>query len=116
MTFAIENLRNLLFMRNFLISLLALALTTYSFAQSDRWQQHAQYEMNVDFDTQPHRYTGPQTLHYPNNSPDTLNQIFYHLSLNAFQPGSQMDVRSRTIADTEPRVKERMYKLSSEGI
>lgn len=103
-------------MKNFLFSLLGLALATQSFAQSDRWQQHVKYEMNVDFDTKTHRYTGTQKLLYTNNSPDTLHKVFYHLYLNAFQPGSQMDVRSRTIADPDARVKDRIYKLSPDEI
>src|SRR5690606_2852932 len=43
-------------------------------------------------------------------------KVFYHLYLNAFQPGSQMDVRSRTIADPDARVKDRIYKLSPDEI
>ncbi|MCE7040703.1 M1 family metallopeptidase [Dyadobacter sp. CY312] len=85
-------------------------------AQSDRWQQRAKYEMNIDFDAQKHQYKGTQKLVYTNNSPDTLIKVFYHLYLNAFQPGSQMDVRSRTIADPDARVKDRISKLSPSEI
>ena len=41
------------------------------------------------------QFTGKQKLEYSNNSPVTLNKVFYHLYLNAFQPNSSMDVRSR---------------------
>jgi hypothetical protein len=85
-------------------------------AQSDRWQQRAKYEMNIDFDAEKHQYKGTQKLVYTNNSPDTLTKVFYHLYLNAFQPGSQMDVRSRTIADPDARVKDRISKLSPSEI
>ncbi|HEV7350010.1 M1 family metallopeptidase [Telluribacter sp.] len=81
-------------------------------AQSDRWQQRVKYEMNIDFDATTHRYSGTQKLVYTNNSPDTLTRVFYHLYLNAFQPGSQMDVRSRTIKDPDVRVVDRISKLS----
>ncbi|MHA4738537.1 M1 family metallopeptidase [Dyadobacter sp. MSC1_007] len=81
-------------------------------AQSDRWQQRAKYEMEIDFDAANHQYKGTQKLVYTNNSPDTLHKVFYHLYLNAFQPGSQMDVRSRSISDPDPRVKDRISKLS----
>ncbi|SDK78586.1 Peptidase family M1 [Salinimicrobium catena] len=76
------------------------------------WQQHADYRMNVDMNVKNFQYTGDQELVYTNNSPDTLNQVFYHLFFNAFQPGSEMDVRSRTISDPDRRVGDRISKLS----
>jgi hypothetical protein len=85
-------------------------------AQSDRWQQRAKYQMEIDFDAAKHQYKGSQKLVYTNNSPDTLTKVFYHLYLNAFQPGSQMDVRSRTISDPDARVKDRISKLSPSEI
>ncbi|MCE6989226.1 M1 family metallopeptidase [Dyadobacter sp. CY323] len=85
-------------------------------AQSDRWQQRAKYQMNVDFNAETHQYKGTQKLIYSNNSPDTLHKVFYHLYLNAFQPGSQMDVRSRTISDPDARVKDRISKLAPSEI
>ena len=57
---------------------------------------------------------GTQRLSYTNNSPDTLDKVFYHLYFNAFQPGSMMDVRSRTIADPDGRVADRIFKLQPE--
>jgi len=85
-------------------------------AQPDRWQQAASYVMDIDFDTETHRYDGTQTLEYTNNSPDTLNKVFYHLYFNAFQPNSMMDVRSRTIADPDGRVGSRISGLSEDEI
>lgn len=92
--------------------LLLVALASSVSAQSDRWQQRAKYQMEIDFDAVRHQYKGTQKLVYTNNSPDTLQKVFYHLYLNAFQPGSQMDVRSRTISDPDPRVKDRISKLT----
>ena len=66
-------------------------------AQPDRWQQRVKYTMNVEMDVQTNRFTGTQTLAYTNNSPDTLDHVFYHLYWNAFQPGSMMDTRSREL-------------------
>lgn len=76
------------------------------------WQQEANYKMNVDMNVKNFQYTGEQELEYTNNSPDTLKKVFYHLFYNAFQPGSEMDVRSRTIADADPRVTDRISKLT----
>lgn len=76
------------------------------------WQQHVDYEMEVDMNVENFKYTGEQELVYTNNSPDTLRRVFYHLYFNAFQPGSEMDVRSRTIQDPDQRVGDRISKLT----
>jgi hypothetical protein len=76
------------------------------------WQQHADYTITVDMDVKNHQYKGYQKLIYTNNSPDTLTSVFYHLYFNAFQPESMMDIRSRTIADPDSRVMDRISKLS----
>lgn len=83
---------------------------------NERWQQSAEYYMEIDMDVQTNRFQGTQKLEYTNNSPDELNQVFYHLYFNAFQPGSMMDVRSRTIDDPDRRVRDRISKLSDEEI
>ena len=83
-------------------------------AQRSYWQQKVSYRMDISFDVATHQYQGTQKLLYQNNSPDTLHRVFYHLYYNAFQPGSMMDVRSRTIADPDPRVTDRISKLTKE--
>lgn len=96
-----------------------LSATLYSAtAQNNKcyWQQRVDYKMNIDVDVEKYQYKGTQELKYTNNSPDTLNKVFYHLYFNAFQPGSEMDVRSRTIADPDRRVGDRISKLTSEEI
>jgi hypothetical protein len=70
------------------------------------WQQQVDYKMEIEVDMEKYRYKGKQELVYTNNSPDTLDRVFYHLFFNAFQPGSEMDVRSRTMADPNPKVKD----------
>ena len=80
------------------------------------WQQHIDYAMEIDMDVNNYQYKGKQKLVYTNNSPDVLNRIYYHLFFNAFQPGSEMDVRSRTIEDPDPRVDDRISKLQPNEI
>ena len=80
------------------------------------WQQHVDYTMDVDMNVETYQYTGTQRLVYTNNSPDTLNRVFYHLFYNAFQPGSEMDVHSLSIADPDSRVRDRISKLLPEDI
>lgn len=95
---------------------LALAILNSCFiiAQNNTsyWQQHIDYTMEVDMNVKNFQYTGTQELVYTNNSPDTLDRVFYHLFFNAFQPGSEMDVRSRNISDPDSRVGDRISKLS----
>ena len=80
------------------------------------WQQHVDYTMNIEMNVENYQYTGTQHLVYTNNSPDTLNKVFYHLFYNAFQPGSEMDVHSLSVADPDPRVGDRISKLKPEDI
>ena len=80
------------------------------------WQQEVNYLMDVHVDVRSYKYHGSQELTYTNHSPDTLSRVFYHLYFNAFQPDSQMDVRSRTISDPDKRVMDRIQKLSPEEI
>ena len=81
-----------------------------------RWQQKAEYKMEIDFDVEKHQLSGKQKLKYKNNSPDTLDRLFYHLFFNAFQPGSMMDMKSRTVQDPDPRVGDRISTLSENEI
>lgn len=100
-----------------------LALFT-TLAQPGRWQQRVKYVMDINMDVTTNRYTGKQKLEYTNNSPDTLDKVFYHLYWNAFQPNSMMDTRSRELGkktpgnrpDWDPRVKDRILKLKENEI
>ncbi len=69
-------------------------------AQPDRWQQRIKYVINVDVNVATNQFSGTEKIDYWNNSPDTLNRIFFHLYWNAFQPNSMMDVRSRELGKT----------------
>ena len=82
-----------------------LFISMFSMAQdAGRWQQSCKYFMEIDMDTKKHQFKGTQKLIYYNNSPDELKKVFYHLYFNAFQPGSMMDERSRSLPDPDPRV------------
>ena len=100
-------------MKRILITLTLLSgFWAYAQNNTSYWQQQVDYTMEVDMNVENYQYTGTQELVYTNNSPDTLNRVFYHLFFNAFQPGSEMDVRSRTIADPDSRVGDRISKLA----
>lgn len=102
--------------KKYIAAYLFFVLTTILTAQTDRWQQRVVYDMDINVDVRSHRYEGVQKLQYTNNSPDTLRSVFYHLYLNAFQPNSMMDVRSRQIEDPDRRVADRISKLKSDEI
>ncbi|WP_431167190.1 M1 family metallopeptidase [Tenacibaculum halocynthiae] len=115
-----------LFLGVSLISMLACASTnkqqtistpqTTKTSSSTYWQQRVNYTMDIDMNVKTYQYKGIQKLVYTNNSPDVLNKVFYHLYFNAFQPNSQMDVRSRNIKDPDKRVNDRISKLSPSEI
>jgi hypothetical protein len=103
-------------MRKILFTISFITAFYGSKSQDYRWQQRVEYGMDVKFNTQTHKIEGIQKLVYHNNSPDTLIKVYYHLYFNAFQPGSMMDVRSRTIADPDPRVRDRIAKLKEDDV
>jgi hypothetical protein len=113
------------------LSLFLLLLCVFvAGAQPDRWQQKVKYTMNIDMDVQTNKYKGTQKLEYWNNSPDTLDRVFFHLYWNAFQPGSMMDARSirqgsvvmrkdrdgNDVGDWDARVRDRISNLKPDEI
>ena len=99
-----------------------LSLTSSLEAQNNTsyWQQNVDYAMEVDVDVKNYQYNGTQKLVYTNNSPDELSRVYYHLFFNAFQPGSEMDIRLQSIADPDGRMmdqdKSRIASLGPEEI
>lgn len=92
------------------------AISFNATAQKCYWQQAIDYKMDIDFDVKKNQFEGKQLLKYTNNSPDTINQVFYHLYFNAFQPGSVMDVRNVNLPDSDPRVAGRITELKKSEI
>lgn len=101
--------------RGLFVSVMML-MSFVSTAQPDRWQQRVSYKMDIDMRTDANQFSGSQELTYFNNSPDTLNKVFYHLYFNAFQPGSRMDVRSRMLPDPDKRIGDRILHLQKDEI
>ncbi|SDD74118.1 Peptidase family M1 [Pricia antarctica] len=93
-------------MRVFKLFSFLVGFSALSYAQSNTsyWQQHVDYTMEVNMNVANYQYTGSQQLIYTNNSPDTLKRVFYHLYFNAFQPGSEMDIRLQNIKDPDKRM------------
>ena len=96
-------------MKRILFFLIGLFVLQVGSAQY--WQQAVDYTMEVALDTETAIYNGTQKLVYTNNSPETLNKVFYHLYFNAFKPGSEMAVRLKNAAD-----KNRRFKISVDSL
>src|SRR3954470_6948148 len=54
-------------------------------AQQNYWQQRVDYKINVSLDDKTKSLIGEETIHYTNNSPDTLYYITFHLWSNAYK-------------------------------
>jgi hypothetical protein len=91
-----------------------LLLSSFIFAQKNPnpgyWQQHVDYKMEVSMDVKKYQYKGKQQITYTNNAPDTLKRVYFHLFPNAFQPGSEMDIRLQTIKDPDRRMVRKFTK------
>jgi hypothetical protein len=81
--------------KNLVLLFLFFCVINSTNAQPDRWQQRIKYAIDVNMNVAKNQLTGNEKIDYWNNSPDTLNRIFFHLYWNAFQPNSMMDERSR---------------------
>ena len=90
----------------FLFAFNIISLNSFSY-----WQQRVDYNIKIDFNHKNHQFEGQQNLIYFNNSPDTISKVFFHLYFNAFQPGSMMDVRSRSLPDPDRGVMDRISKV-----
>lgn len=68
------------------------------------WQQFVDYKMDIHMQVEKFQYDGKMEVTYSNNSDDTLDKIYFHLYYNAFQPGSLMDERLKSIEDPDRRM------------
>ena len=102
------------------LTLVSIPLLVQGQNSNSYWQQHVDYTMEVDMNIDNYQYQGTQKLVYTNNSPDALTRVYYHLYFNAFQPGSEMDIRLQNIKDPDGRMfvdgKSRIAALSPSEI
>ncbi len=117
-------------MKKIIFTLLFFVTISFAFAQPERWQQKISYKIDVFLNDKNHTFSGTENIDYYNNSPDTLQKLYFHLYWNAFQPNSSMDVRSlelgklsprndragNPISDWDARVKDRILKLNKDEI
>lgn len=53
------------------------------------WQNRADYQIRATLNTRDTTVSGVVTIHYTNNSPQTLNYLWLQLDQNLFKPGSR---------------------------
>ena len=97
-----------------LLSFIIFGFSTVFSQNATYWQQHVDYKMDVTMDAKTSIYKGKQELIYTNNSQDTLKKVYYHLFNNAFQPGSEMDMRLQSIKDPDGRMFTKINKDDTE--
>lgn len=56
--------------------------------EKEYFQQQVNYKIKVQLDTKEKLLLGEEALIYKNNSPDTLNNLYFHLYWNSFRAGS----------------------------
>lgn len=69
----------------FLFILIISSLLGFSQKGEQYFQQEVNYQINVELDDQRHKLKASETITYINNSPKTLNYIYFHLWPNAYK-------------------------------
>lgn len=69
----------------FLLCFLLPFLSNAQKRSQSAWQQQVSYQITVDLDDDGHYLNGNLVLSYTNNSPDVLNEIYFHLWPNAYK-------------------------------
>src|SRR5690606_5382667 len=113
------------------LSLLILSIHAFAFAQntpqpefandplywknrkptSDYWQQDVAYKIDAKIDEVSNIISASQTMDYWNNSPDTLQFLYFHLFQNAFVKGSYLHE-----LETANKVKPRLGNYEAAGL
>lgn len=94
--------------------IISLIIIVFSFVfGTEYFQQDVAYEIHVTLDDSAHTLSANETITYTNNSPDTLNFIWFHLWPNAYK-NSESAMEKQFLALKSPRMafatkKERGY-------
>lgn len=73
--------------RSFIIPFV-IVIQLAGYGQHDYWQQELNYHIKVTLDDEAKKLTGTIDLVYSNNSPDSLNYIWFHLWPNGYRDNS----------------------------
>ena len=85
--------------RHLSVTLLFFMITSGLFAQGNKgnkyWQQRVHYKIQVELDDEQHRLLASMKLIYVNNSPHTLDTIYFHVYPNAFKDNTSVYAREQ---------------------
>ncbi len=70
-------------MKRFLLFFVIVFCVSLLPGQSN-WQQKVDYKMDVALNVEERMLSGEEWVTYTNNSPDTMNDLYFHLTANAF--------------------------------
>jgi hypothetical protein len=59
---------------------------------SNYWQNSASYDISAEVFPLDRKLSGEEKIYYVNNSPDTLNQLVFHIFQNLYKKGSKRDL------------------------
>jgi len=78
-------LRKLTLVKKLVLLLFSFFLFATSYSQQNYWQQQVNYTIDVSLNDKEHTLDGYEKIEYTNNSPDTLQFIWFHLWPNAYK-------------------------------
>lgn len=79
---------------------------------SKYWQNRADYTIHASLDTLSNQLDGSETIHYTNNSPDSLSSLWLQLDQNTYQK----DARSRYYTGSAPSESTNGYQILSVSV
>jgi hypothetical protein len=93
---------------------LCLSLTTTLFAQVPYWQQQLRYTIQAELNDTEKSINGFETIVYKNNSPQSLDFIWFHIWPNAYKHDSTA-LMQQIKHDEERKKKAEIYSVGSIG-
>ncbi|EDM38801.1 aminopeptidase, putative [Pedobacter sp. BAL39] len=75
-------------MKKYLLTLLFIGFYSLTFAQEQYWQQSVSYDIDVALNDKTNTLKGAEKVVYKNNSPTTLDFIWFHIWPNAYKQES----------------------------
>jgi hypothetical protein len=86
----------------------AICISASAFAQPAYWQQQLRYNIQAELNDTEKSITGFENILYKNNSPDTLNFVWFHIWPNAYKHDSTA-LMKQIRSDAERAKKEQLF-------